>query len=219
MIAAPRAVGLAALVLFEAACVRRPSNDDSQGSVGSASDDVTTPASTGYGASGPGVSTDEGGSSGVTGDDAPSTTAPPISCEEGYAECDDVCTLLCCDPSNCGECGHACKGWGTTRRCSGGACEAGIWPCITRDQGISTCAEACASVGEQCPADAYCSGSVRVWMTASQNDSDPEAMIESCRNLGDGTTSFTLACDDPIDWSYESAGKTVLGVACCCTQP
>jgi len=218
MLIAPGGVGLAILVLLTAACVRRTSNDDSQGSAGSGSDDATMPTSTGYGASGPGVSTEESGSSGATGDDAPSTTAPPIACDEGFAACGDVCTLPCCDPSNCGECGHLCKGAGTTRRCSDSVCEPGLWPCIKPDQGVSTCAEACASVGEQCAADAYCSGSVRVWMTTSANDSNPQATIEKCENLIDSTTSFMLACNDPIDWSYESAGKTVLGVACCCTQ-
>jgi hypothetical protein len=217
--AAARTAGLAALVLLAAACVRRTSTDDSQGSAGPGTDDAAATGGTSIGASGSGAIMEEGGSSEATGDDAPSTTAPPIACEEGFAACGDVCTLTCCDPSNCGECGHACKGWGTTRNCSGGACEPGIWPCILRDQGISTCAEACASVGEQCPSDAYCSGAVRVWMTASPNDSNPEAMIESCKNLGSGTTSFTLGCNDPIDWSYESLGKTVVGVACCCTQP
>ena len=147
-----------------------------------------------------------------------STTDAPIVCEEGYTACEGECTLLGGDPGNCGECGHACKGWGTTNRCSNWECDPAIWPCIKPEQGIDTCSQACASVGQTCATNTFCSDYVRVWMTASGNDNDPEDNIEACERLVDGHTSFMQSCSDPIDWGFSIGGQTVLGVACCCTQ-
>jgi hypothetical protein len=206
------------LVALSLGCMRSISGDRASGDVGSP--DGETKTTDDLGASGTGALHDEDATaSGGTGDGAPvTTTAPPITCEDPYTACDGECTLLGADASNCGECGHDCKGFGTTKRCSNWECEAGIWPCIKREQGVDTCTEACASVGQICDDNAYCAGHVRVWMTHSANDEDPESTIEECERLVDGNTSFMQKCDDPIDWSYEISGQTVLGVACCCTQ-
>jgi hypothetical protein len=212
-------VGLGSIAL---GCVQRISNDDSRGS---ASDGEATPLGGGPGNSESGTSqgdssaSDEGAAGGDDVDDGDiTTTGPAIMCENGWTACDGECTLLGADAANCGECGHGCKGAGTTRRCSNWECEPGIWPCIKPDQGIDTCTEACASVGQICDDAAYCAGYVRVWTTTSANDQDPEGSIEACERLVGSNTSFMQSCDDPIDWAYESFGKTVLGVACCCTQ-
>jgi hypothetical protein len=208
-----RELWLVGVMVLGSGCMRRISDGDASGGAGSASHSDATTAG-GPGASETGASSEAGLATG----DAPATTAPPIICEDGYTACDGECTLLGADQANCGECGYACKGWGTTNRCSNWECEPGIWPCIKPLQGIDTCAQACASVGQTCATDAYCSDYVRVWTTASGNDNNPEATIETCERLIGGNTSFLQGCDEPIDWGYEVAGKTVLGVACCCTQ-
>jgi hypothetical protein len=146
---------------------------------------------------------------------------PPLECRDGWVACPDEtqCVNLFGNVGHCGECNHACEGIGTTARCSQGKCEPGIWPCIPRDQSIVTCAEACASVGETCAVDAYCSGFAEVWLTDGPNDNDPQQNLEACLNGFSGQYVFRLGCDDPIDWEYEVGGQTVVGVACCCTQP
>jgi hypothetical protein len=145
-------------------------------------------------------------------------TAPPIECDEGLTACFGYCTDLDHDNGNCGECGHVCEGLGASRECTLGQCEPGIWPCILPDQGIATCAEACASVGETCRVDADCSGSIGAWLTTSANDNNPQAMVDACMHLASNNYGFNHGCDDPIDWDFEILGRTVVGVACCCTQ-
>lgn len=205
---------LAIIATLFPACTRQISDGDASGGAGSATRGDTS-TTDGPGASETGATGEEGSTTG----DATATTAPPIVCEEGWTACeDDECTPLGSDASNCGECGHSCKGWGTTARCIDWKCEPGLWPCIQPHQGIETCAEACASVGQTCATDAYCSDHVRVWLTVSGNDNNPEATIETCEQLSGSSTSFTQSCDAPIDWDYVISGRTVLGVACCCTQ-
>lgn len=217
----PRRESTIGTLILLLGCTRTIS--DSGSGSGSASAGESSPATSSEGPSSASTqpsSQDDGSqsSSSTTGDDTSTTALPPIVCEDGYTPCDGECVLLGGDPANCGECGHACKGWGTTERCSNWECEPGVWPCIKPDQGITTCNEACASVGQACATDAYCSDYVRVWLTVSANDNNPEATIESCELLVAGSTSFTQSCDTPIDWNFELAGRTVLGIACCCTQ-
>src|SRR5690606_13626778 len=198
-------IGLLPLIF---GCTRNIADDEASTSKSiDPGDASTSTGDIGYSETGP---SHESGSS--------STTAAPIVCEEGYTACEGECTLLGGDPGNCGECGHACKGWGTTNRCSDWTCDPAIWPCIKPDQGIETCSQACASVGQTCATEAFCPDYVRVWLTTSANDNDPEATVETCERLVDGSTSFMQGCNDPIDWDYEILGRTVLGVACCCTQ-
>lgn len=203
----PTMLLLVGVLVAPSACSRREiSSDDAGGSGGSA-----------FGTAASATTEDD---SSATAQEATSdgATLPPLQCEAPYVTCDDECAILTADAANCGECGHQCNGWGTTRKCRNSQCEPAVWPCIKPDQGIDTCAQACASVGQTCATDAYCSNYVRVWMTTSANDNNPEANIEACERLVDGNTSFTQECHDPIDWNYTSSGKTVLGVACCCTQ-
>jgi hypothetical protein len=119
------------------------------------------------------------GASGTSDDDA---TIPPLECPEGLTACPNSpeCVNLWWDIGNCGECGHGCKGVSASGRCSNYQCEPGIWPCIPRGQGIVTCSEACASVGETCAPDAFCSGEVAVWLTDSAVDNNPEQNLEAC---------------------------------------
>jgi hypothetical protein len=209
-----RALLVVGVFVVASACSRRGiSGDDDAGGAGSATA-VDSATMEGPGASETGASQETGATTG----DATATTAPPLECEDPYVACDDECTVLSADYANCGECGYACKGVGTSKKCRNSQCEPGVWPCVKPEQGVATCTQACASVGQTCAVDADCAGYVRVWMTTSANDNNPEATIEKCERLFDGNTSFTQGCDEPIDWEHTSSGKTVLGVACCCTQ-
>ena len=169
-------------------------------------------------ASDPGA-TNTGSPSDGEGPSEDDSSVPLPECTEPWTACPDdpECVSLFGNVSHCGECNHACQGIGTTARCSNYQCEPGIWPCIPRDQGIPSCSEACASVGETCATDAYCSGFAEVWLTDSPTDNDPADNLEACLNGFSGQSVFQLGCNDPIDWGYEVGGRTV-GVACCCTQ-
>jgi len=149
------------------------------------------------------------------------TSVPLPDCEEPWVACpgDSECVSLFGNVTHCGECNHSCRGVGVSARCSNYQCEPGVWPCIPRGSGFATCAEACAGAGEVCAVDAYCSGYVEVWLTSGANDDDPEQNLEACMIGFGGQTNFELGCNDPIDWDYEVGGRTVVGVACCCTQP
>ena len=146
---------------------------------------------------------------------------PPLECRELWTACPGYpeCVNLASNAGHCGECYHTCKGTGTNRRCSNYQCEPGLWPCIPRDSGIATCTEACASVGETCATDAFCSGYVGVWLTDSGNDNDPQQNLDACIHGYSPQTAFELGCNDPIDWDFTSGQRTVVGVRCCCTQP
>jgi hypothetical protein len=210
---------LVVLLLIVFGCTERGvSSHEGDGNAGSKTEEAEPATTGGPGASETGASGAEGSTTDSAGGTSSTSAGPPITCEDGWTPCDGECALLDVDTANCGECGHSCEGWGTSNRCFHGACEPGVWPCIKPDQGLETCAQACASVGQTCAVDAHCSGYVLIWMTHSANDEDPESTIEECERLVDGNTSFMQSCDDPIDWGYESFGKTVLGVACCCTQ-
>lgn len=155
-------------------------------------------------------------------DDATST--PPLECREGWTACPGEegrleCTSLFGDPGNCGECGHGCRGHGAGPGCSNYQCLPGLWPCIPRDPALATCSQACASVGESCASDAYCSGYAKIWLTDSTNDDDPQDELEDCAVGWGDDALFELGCNDPIDWDSELNGRTVVGIACCCTQP
>ena len=82
-----------------------------------------------------------------------------------------------------------------------------------------TCDDACATVGETCSDDAEtCGGAVLFWMTDSPGDTTIQDDLEACELLVGSTTGEQQPCDAPIPWDLEILGRTVVGVACCCTQ-
>ena len=195
--------------------------DTSTGSAGGTAAEPTTtsdtddPGATGVAETGPPASTTDTSSTAADS----GGTLPPVDCPEGEVDCGGVCVHLATHEGHCGECFHECKGDGLSKRCKNYACEPGLWPCITPDMGVSTCAEACALVDETCVDEGSCSGGMQVWTSSSGRDNNPQSQIASCMDLVGGNTSFDAACDDPIDWDFVGPqGQYVLGVACCCTQ-
>jgi len=198
---------------------RRIDGSSTGGAEGGSAEPSDTTGASGPGATdaGPSSADDGPGTVGNTGDDTP---VPPLECPEGRTACPNSpeCVNLLGDVGNCGECGHNCEGTGTSARCSEGQCEPGLWPCIPRAQGSTTCSEACASIGETCAVEAYCSDFVDVYLTDGPNDSDPRGNLESCLLGFGGESFFQIGCDDPIDWDYEIGGRIVVAARCCCTQ-
>ena len=183
-------------------------NDAGQGTDASEGNDASHSAS---GAGDAGTATASDGSDGDSG------SAPEV-CKDGWTFCEE-CTLLSADHANCGECGRVCSGSPATRSCRNGQCEPGSWPCVTPDQGAATCDDACATVGQTCSDNAEtCGGGVLIWLTDSANDNSIEDDLESCARQVGADTSEQQPCNAPIPWDLVILGRTVVGVACCCTQ-
>ena len=191
----------------------RPAGSDGGGDRGtdaSDSNDATNSAS--------GASDADTASPGDGSDESSDSGPVPEVCEEGWTFCQE-CTLLSADHANCGECGHGCEGSSATKRCINGKCDPGSWPCVTPDQGVVTCDDACATVGETCSDQAEtCGGLLSIWLTDSTNDNSIEDDLESCERIVGSDMGQAQDCSAPIPWDLEFLGRTVVGVACCCTQ-
>jgi hypothetical protein len=108
----------------------------------------------------------------------------------GQGACAGVCTDLLNDAENCGTCGNTCD------QCSDGTCYG--YECVTLAPDLTTCDEACASIGQTCGGDVCSGGTTSGYM------------------IGDGTCdSFTVYrvvddCSTTFLDGYQLYGK------CCC---
>jgi hypothetical protein len=118
------------------------------------------------------------------------------------------------DWQNCGACGRKCdnggKNCGTGSApacCANGVCAPAFAPCFGEDAGFTTCADACASVGETCMAKGcLIETTMTTWLGWALSVED------RCQKLGTAITASTGSCDVPFAWTGEDLRR------CCCTD-
>lgn len=118
-------------------------------------------------------------------------TLAGLACGERTASDEDGCDGMC-QPF-----GPEQPGVG---ECVQGACSPTFLDCVSKDA-ISTCAEACAAQGSTCAENACADATYLIYFS-----------MEGCEHAPGMGGPFSGACDEPIDWQFNSA------VQCCCEQ-
>jgi hypothetical protein len=135
-----------------------------------------------------------------------------VECEPGTVWCEGECRVLSYDSSHCGECYHECQTHSGTGTCAEGYCTPKLSECLTVDDGFLTCAEYCASIGEQCGSGLDVAG----------NQCYGQQVIYNTPTCGVSTSVFLdpqVICDWPLPFGETLSGVfTVMGAECCCTQ-
>lgn len=190
-------------------CVQGAAQGGSAGIAGTKATGGTASGSS----SGGGATLGGSGTSGATAGDAsggnqPGGGGPGGNAGAGGFACGDTTS----DWQNCGACGRKCDnggkncGKGTAPACcANGACAPAFAPCFGEDAGFTTCAEACASVGETCLAKGCLIETTMLTSLAWD-------LADRCETLGPANTISTGACDTPFTWNGEGVRR------CCCTD-
>jgi hypothetical protein len=90
--------------------------------------------------------------------------------------------------------------------CSGGTCGPALSRCLTQQEGFTSCAAFCASIGETCVQGGCYPGNVtfNAW---------PEA--ERCASFYNPASAFNQnVCDTTISWNTGN----ISNIRCCCTD-
>jgi hypothetical protein len=150
-----------------------------------------------------------GGATGGRGSSQAGTGGGPSgNAGAGGSDCGDTMN----DWQNCGACGRKCDNGGKNcgkgsapACCADGVCAPAFAPCFGEDVSFTTCAGACASVGETCVAKGcLVETTMTTWLGWAPQD--------RCENLGPANTVSTGACDVPFAWTGEDFRR------CCCTD-
>ena len=194
-------------------------NGGSSGSAmgGNAAGGQPTGGSAGIAAQGGSAGSPQGGASGnPTGGSAGQSGSGAVGGTSGASGAAGTAGQSCGDTStdweNCGACRRRCDNGGTNcgligndACCVNGQCTPAFGPCFREANGYTTCAQACASIGEACASGACGAGDT--WLGWGLNS------VDRCESLVTESVSSGGACDATFNWTTSNAIRR-----CCCTD-